>query len=347
MKRHDASPQTGLKYQMVLLTVSLRSLGVLLREALNPTVLSYLRFPCRTLEDAYQGYEDPGSSLAGKEFTGLFTETVLGSANRFFCNGRVFWNDADGFHIYKYNAPDKQNFNCGQAMVDANFHAIAGNTLFISEALNVPYPADRIELLKRISPPTMDVAYPVDLFVRRPAQIWNMPVERSFGKWSVLAVFNYTGKTNSTFTTSLDAAKDLRLDSNKQYIVYEFWTKNLLATFKGTFVTRPLDPYDCDIYSIVEKLNRPVLISTSRHVRQMAFDIKDLAYDDPQRMLRGNSRMVAGGPYQLRLYVPDNFSVKRVELTNSLTATMKTDGNLLTVDVVSSTDKDAEWKLFF
>ena len=37
------------------------------------------------------------------EFTGLFTESVLGSAIRFFYNGRVFWNDGDGFHIYKFN----------------------------------------------------------------------------------------------------------------------------------------------------------------------------------------------------------------------------------------------------
>ena len=51
-----------------------------------------------------------------------------------------------------------------------------------------------------------------------------------------------------------------------------------------------------------------MLISTSRHIRQMAFDIKDLAYDGQQRMLRGVSRAVAGDPYQLRIYVPDGFS---------------------------------------
>ena len=302
---------------------------------------------CRISEDADQGYENPGSSLEGKEFTGLFTETVLGAANRFFYNGRVFWNDADGFHIYKYNAPDKQDFNYGQAKVDANFHAIAGNTLFISEAFNVPYPADRIELLKRISPPTMDVAYPVDLFIRRPARIWNIPVDRSFGKWSILAVFNYTGKTDRTFTDSLDAAKDLRLDPEKEYIVYEFWTRKLIGTFRGTFVTRPLNPYDCDIYSIVEKQNHPVLISTSRHIRQMAFDIRDLTYDNKLRMLKGISRTVAGDPYQLRIYLPDGFNAKRVELTDDLVAIMKTEGNLLTVDYNSSTGKDVEWKIFF
>jgi hypothetical protein len=221
------------------------------------------------------------------------------------------------------------------------------------------YPDNRIELLKRVSPPTMDVSYPVDLFVRKPAQIWNMPIERSFGKWAVLGVFNYTNDVNRVtklawkpfetfnFTAQLDAAKDLRLDANKEYIVYEFWSKKLIGTFKGTFETRPLNPYDCDIYSIVEKQDRPVLISTSRHIRQMAFDIKDLAYDGGQRMLRGVSRAVAGDPYQLRIYVPEGFSGKRVELSEGLAGSMKTNGNLLTVDWTAKTGKDVEWKVYF
>ena len=106
----------------------------------------------------------------------------------------MFWNDCDGFHVYKSKADDGTNgrFNYGQAKVSANFHAMAGNTVFVSEAFDEKYPDNRIELLKRISPPTMDVSYPVDLFVRKPAQIWNMPVERPFGKWTVLGVFNYT-----------------------------------------------------------------------------------------------------------------------------------------------------------
>jgi hypothetical protein len=79
----------------------------------------------------------------------------------------------------------------------------------------------------------------------------------------------------------------------------------------------------------------------------MAVDIKDLAYDTQQRILKGVSRAVAGDPYQLRIYVPNDFSVKRVELTDSIIATMKTDGNLLTVDYKSSTGKDVEWKVFF
>jgi hypothetical protein len=301
----------------------------------------------RASEDADQGYEDPGSTLAGKEFTGLLTESVLGTTNRFFYNGRVFWNDGDGFHIYKFKAPDGKDFTAGQAKVDAVFHAMVGNTLFLSEALNVPYPADRIELLKRISPPTMDVSYPVDLFVRRPARIFNMPVDRPFGKWSVVSVFNYTGAGNRKFSASLDAAKDLRLDPNKEYIAYEFWSRQLIGTFKGSFAIRPIGPYDADVYSIVEKQDHPVLISTSRHVRQMAFDIKDMAYDGAQRTLRGVSRAVAGDPYELRIYLPDGFSGKRVEVSGGLTATLAAEGPLLTVAYTAASGADVEWKVFF
>jgi hypothetical protein len=319
-----------------------------IRSNMQPVDYSYgIVDICRISEDADHGYEVGDSTLAQTEFTGLLTEAVLGGANRFFYNGRVFWNDCDGFHVFRYNAPDGRDFTYSQAKVSANFHAMAGNTLFVSEAFNVPYPADRIELLKRISPPTMDVAYPVDLFVRKPAHIWNMPVERPFANWSVLAVFNFTGKPDQRFTASLDAARDLRLDPDKEYVAYEFWSRQLIGAFKGTFVLRPLNPYDCDIYTIVEKQDHPFLLSTSRHVRQMAFDIKALAYDGRQRLLRGVSRAVARDPYELRIFVPTGFTATRVELSDGIASTTKADGNLLLVDFTAPTGRDVEWNIYF
>ena len=326
---------------------------MVIRSNMAPVDYSYgLVDILRVSEDADQGYEDLESAMSETDFTGLFAETVGGSAIRFFYNGRVFWNDGDGFHIYKFKAPHGKvgSYDYGQAKVVANFRAISSSTLLVSEAFDEKYPDNRIELLKRISPPTMDVSYPVDLFVRKPARIWNMPIERPFGNWCVVGVFNYTNKTTRDaygFTAQLDAAKDLRLDSTKEYVVYEFWSKKLLGTFKGVFTTRPLNPYDCDIYSIVEKQDHPVLISTSRHIRQMAFDIKDLAYDKKKRTLKGISRAVAGDPYQLRIFVPDGFEPKRVELSNGLAGILKTDGNLLTVDFKTTTGDDVEWKVVF
>jgi hypothetical protein len=326
---------------------------MVIRSNMQPVDLSYgLVDICRVSEDADHGYEAGFPSLAGIEFTGLFAETVFGSANRFFYNGRVFWNDGDGFHVFKYNSGQDPLFTAGQAKVDACFHAIAGSTLFVSEAFDVPYPADRIELLKRISPPTMDTAYPVDLFVRKPAQVWNMPVARRWGNWNIVAIFNFTdlgktGRGQSDFATTLSAGQDLRLDPTKEYAAYEFWSRQFVGTFKGTFTPRTLKPYDCDIYCVVEKQDHPFLLSTSRHVRQMAFDLKDLAYDDATRVLRGVSRAVAGDPYQLRIYVPDGFVAKRVELSGGLTATLSTEGPLLKVDYTAPANDDVAWKVIF
>ena len=319
---------------------------------------------CRISEDADRGYDYRASSLLPYTQPCVFSETVLGSANRFFYNGRVFWNDGDGFHVYKYIEPDGKHVDEREAKVVANFRAIANNTILVSEAFDVPYPEDRVELLKRVSPPTMDVSYPVDLFVRQPAQVWNLPVARPFGNWNIVAVFNYTaqlptehlgnsliqrmdGEDNAPFVTLLDAAKDLRLDPNKEYLVYEFWSRAYVGTFRGAFTTRPVKPYDCDVYSIVEKQDHPVLLSTSRHVRQMAFDIKSLGYDAPRRVLQGRSRAVAGDRYQLRIYVPDGFQAQRVEASDRITPAMRAEGNLLAVNFQSATGNDVDWKVFF
>jgi hypothetical protein len=79
----------------------------------------------------------------------------------------------------------------------------------------------------------------------------------------------------------------------------------------------------------------------------MAFDLKGLAYDEGKNILSGVSRQVSNDPYQLRIYLPDGFKAKKVELSGDLESTMKTEGNLLTVDFTPSTGDDVSWKVSF
>ena len=90
-----------------------------------------------------------------------------------------------------------------------------------------------------------------------------------------------------------------------------------------------------------------MLLSTSRHMRQMAFDIRKLDYDASRRVLQGTSRAVAGDPYQFRIYVPDGFQAQRAEVSDGIAAQMRTEGNLLAVNLTSATGNDVEWKVFF
>jgi len=294
----------------------------------------------RTSQDADGNYV-PGSYSGPRAFLG---ESAPGTTMRFFYNTRVFWNDCDNIHVYKYDRGRMVPY--GEAKVRANFHAIAGSTMYPSEAFDAPYPADRIELLKRVAPPTADAAYPVDLFARKPAQVWNMPIKRPFGAWNIVAVFNY-GPISDDFTAVLDAEKDLRLDPAKTYLAYEFWSRKFLGTFRGTFRSRTIRQKDCDIYCIVEKKDTPVLLSTSRHVRQMAFDVKSVVWNDAAEQLRGTSRAVSGDPYQLRIYIPDGYHFNSVDMPQGLKATTTTDGGLLSVDYTTPTDDDVSWTVSF
>jgi hypothetical protein len=121
----------------------------------------------------------------------------------------------------------------------------------------------------------------------------------------------------------------------------------LVGTFRGRFVSRAIGNKDCDVYSIVAKEDRPVLVSTSRHVRQMAFDVKDLRWDGGQNVLRGLSRAVSGDPYELRIWLPAGYRLEQAELPAGLTATTKMQGDLLLVDYTTSTDNDVEWAMHF
>ncbi len=75
----------------------------------------------------------------------------------------------------------------------------------------------------------------------------------------------------------------------------------------------------------------------------MAFDIKSFAYESDQKTLYGVSRQVAG----------DHYNCAYVCLTGSplnvfggLTANLKTDEYLLTIDFMPATGNDTEWKVF-
>ena len=85
----------------------------------------------RVSNDADHGYEE------GDGWRLWFTESQLGSSIRFFYNGRVFWNDGDGFHVYKSQPIDESagRFNYGQAKVGFELpchrrkHAVPGGSL--------------------------------------------------------------------------------------------------------------------------------------------------------------------------------------------------------------------------
>ncbi|MCD6350591.1 MAG: hypothetical protein J7M26_00620, partial [Armatimonadetes bacterium] len=283
--------------------------------------------------DSDQGYYGRGLT-----FTQGLTRQISG---RFFYNGRVWWNSPDSFHVYAGGL-----YSYRQAKVHASFCSIAGNLVHLGEPLaDEDMPLDRLEILKRVAPTTPDVAEAVDLFEHSPARLWNMPVRRSFGQWNVVGLFNVDyGHTGEAITQEIRFA-DLGLDPAAEYLVYEFWSRKFLGSFKGGF-TRTLQAPDCEVYSIVRRQDHPVLLSTNRHVRQMAYDVLALNWDAPTATLSGTSLVVGGDPYELRVWVPQGWALDAAQ-AQGLQVTTTRQGRLLRLQFTAEKDGAVKWQVRF
>jgi hypothetical protein len=268
-------------------------------------------------------------------------DLVRQASGRWFYNGKVWWDNPDSFHVYAGGI-----YSYAQAKTHASFCSLAGNVLMIGEPFtDEDLPPERLDIARRVAPMTPDTAVAVDMFEHNPARLWNMRIERPFGAWNVVGLFNTDyGQTGEPITQRIDF-RELGLDPAGEYLVYEFWRKEFLGAVKGGF-TRTLQAPDCEVYAIVQAQEHPVLISTNRHVRQMAYDVLDLAWGDAARTLSGMSRVVGGDPYQLRICVPDGFTARSAQAGN-LAAALAEDDGLLTLEFTSPAAADVHWSVTF
>jgi hypothetical protein len=268
--------------------------------------------------DSDRGYYGDGLTFAA--------QLIRQASGRYFYNGKVWWNNPDSFHVFAQGL-----YSYNQAKVHASFCAIAGNRVMPAEPFcDQETPKERLDIIKRVLPTTPDVAMAVDLFEHNPARLWNMPIEHPFGRWNVAALFNFNELQNGQALTQEIRFADLGLSPDKEYLVYEFWRNEFLGALKGGF-TRRLKAPDCEVYSIVEKRNHPVLVSTNRHVRQMAYDIVSLEWDSKANCLRGTSRVVGDDPYQMRIYVPLAWRLREVNVADLDAQAQMTDERILLV----------------
>jgi hypothetical protein len=120
-------------------------------------------------------------------------------------------------------------------------------------------------------------------------------VNRPFERWAILA------------RTGGDAASlhfaDLGLPADREYLVFEFWTKRLLGAFQDAFAPGPVDPaFAVQALCIRERLGHPQLVATNRHVGCGAVDLVDVAWRGDT--LSGTSDVVAGDDYVLYVTEP-------------------------------------------
>jgi len=180
---------------------------------------------------------------------------------------------------------------------------------------------------------------------------WMLEIDRPFEHWSVLARFNWREISRHWARADRPAEQvsfsDLGLSDQKEYLVYEFWSKRFLGKCKGSFTAPAQDPNNgMQVFAIREAREHPWIISTTRHISQGAVGLSDVKWDDDAKTLSGESKVVIGDPYVLTVHLPQGFRLasaqaagEKTEITNQKeTATFR---------MVPSATKGVQWQLTF
>jgi hypothetical protein len=211
-------------------------------------------------------------------------------------------------------------------------------------------PPERLDILKRTMPSHGLKPRPVDLFDEPLPRIWLLSDTRRAPRRDVVGLFNWSD-TNATFDTSLER---LGLPANGAYVAFDFWSNELLAPIKDR-LNVAVPARSCRILAVRPALDRPQLLSTSRHVTQGIVDVLAEQWNRGRKTLAGRSQVVANDPYELRVVLPATgqpWSVARAELSAADQATGATirvaeTGGLVRVTIHTATSREVGWILRF
>lgn len=171
--------------------------------------------------------------------------------------------------------------------------------------------------------------------------LWNLNVDKTFERWNVLGVFNWSERpAKKTISFS-----QLGFSPKKTYLVYELWSGEFLGEASKEFQCS-LPSTSSKIFSIHEKKNHPLILSTTRHITQGAVDIVREEWDEMKKILSVTSDNLIEGDLSVILYVPPGYTVKNIiaPVTHEMTS-----GADKTIKITFHMDKTSKvaWKAIF
>lgn len=229
----------------------------------------------------------------GTQWPAILPSAEMGS-RLYFLHGKVWYNDPDCLLV-------RDPLTLEQARAWGSWIGISGQMNLVSEWLP-SLPPEKLDIVKRTMPNHGRNARPVDLFASPLPRIWNLEVEQAGTRWNAVAVFNWDAERADEVTVDL-ARLGLAASEQDVYVGFDFWADAFVPAFAQR-ITLPLPPSSCRVLAVHRQLERPQLVSTSRHVTQGAVDLVSVQWDAAQRTLSGVSRVVAGDPYELRVATP-------------------------------------------
>ncbi|MFA6450311.1 MAG: alpha-galactosidase [bacterium] len=258
------------------------------------------------------------------------------ASNRYFLNGRVWWNDPDPVYI-------RPSIPIEHARLISSWVGLTGQMMTYSEWLP-EMPADRTYILQRIMPNHGLKARPMDYFESYIPRVWTLTDKRASVRRDVLGLFNWDSESAATFKFEPEKAG---LPAAESYIGFDFWNDKFIEPF--TTIDFEVPKGDCRIIAVKPVADRPQVISSNRHITQGIVDIENESWDG--NAISGFSDIVGGEAYELRVIAPEGkvaWKLKKIYTDNPKVETsFKQDGLQIRVMFKSETSVKLKWHLEF
>jgi len=169
---------------------------------------------------------------------------------------------------------------------------------------------------------------------------WMLDINEPYESWTVLTHMNWE---NSALPSTQVKFQDLGLAPAK-YSVFEFWSKKYLGDFSDAFLAKSLDSKAISTYAIRKTLERPQILSTSRHISQGGVDLETVSWDG--KSLSGSSKVVKGDAYTIYVRLPAGYQVKSATVAGK-SGEIRVESHLAEINYVPKETGQVRWRIAF
>jgi hypothetical protein len=277
------------------------------------------------------------TALTGPQLWDAFQQTAASIVRGYWGHGLIAQSTSSSVFV-------GEGLSMPQARLFAAMLGLAGQSPIACEPVHA-LPDERIDLLRRIIPAAPIRA--IDLFEHQGLpSIWNLSVNVDGACWNVLGLLNTSEEPR---TESVELA-DLHLGSGvEKFAVYDLWENRLMRVVRDRFQLQ-VPATGCRVVAVVRVADdQPTLLGSSRHITGGVPDLHGPRWDTRAMALTGTSDLVAGEPYELRLYLPEgdnSVELDRVESPAALTH-IRAHGPLRMVTFEGTEAGPMSWRLVF
>jgi alpha-galactosidase len=183
---------------------------------------------------------------------------------------------------------------------------------------------------------------PFDASLTSFVDLYQLDIHTSYESWVLL------GRT-ANHEPGIDM-KDLGLKPDKDYLVFEFWSKTYLGSFTGHIDFPDIDPkYHCQAFCIRERQLQPQLVATSRHISCGALEVSQLKAANTKDgfSLEGISVLVGEDPYVLYLTEPAGYQFKEIRVNGADVIKNEKQGMIRKITLRRKQSGQVKWELLF